>query len=171
MSARSLTFASLLLGAAQPALAGGYPTQAQSAEASIPEVQSTMPLQAKWNLSIKNGQLNAELILMNMGGDPVDIVSARGHSPGPYVSAILGENTLSPVMTNEQERDMMSRMGPMRSYTAIAQGQQFTAGTFRFTLPTNYGGQTVHLEAQVRGANGDLLKLPLDIVLDAQKAV
>ena len=170
MTGRSLSFASLLLTAVQPAFAGGMPVAPVSQAATIPEVQSLTALQARWNLSIRGGELVADLILINTSAEAVDIVSARGHSPGPYVSAILGENTLSQVLTGVQERDMMSRMGPMPTYAAIAPGKEFVAGTYRFTLPANYAGSTVHLEATVRGAKFDSQKLQLDVQLDPKKA-
>ena len=171
MNAASLSFASLLLAVAGPTLAGTHASPTQSVQAGIPESQASLPLEGKWSLTIQDGQLVAELTLVNLGDTPVDIVFARGHSPGPSVTATVGDTTLYPVLSEAQERDMMSRMGPTRSYAAVAAGKQLLVGTYRFDLPAQYGGMFVRLEASVRGAEGQLLKLPVNLVLDANGAV
>ena len=166
MTVRTLTFASLLLGAVQPMVARAEePTYQQG-----PVVQP-LTLAAKWALSVKNGVLIADLTLVNTGTSAVDVLIKSGHSPGPAVSATLTELALEPVLDRAQEQDMMSRMGPMPTFGVIAAGRELKAGTYKFTLPKGYEGQTVRISAYVRGEQGEPMVLPLTLVLPKQGAV
>lgn len=180
MSARTFSFASLLLATATPAMAGGYPLQQQIAEASDPQpaaqasdVQpaATMTLKGIWGVSVKNGVVTAKLTLMNYGTEAVDFVSARGASPGPGVRASISDESLSPIFTADQERGMMSRMGPMPTYAAIAPGAAFVVGTYQFTLPESYTGKTIQFEARIRSDDREALTIPFETVLGVKPAV
>lgn len=171
MSARTFSFASLLLATATPALAGGYTQPQQIAEASDPQPVAAMPLKGIWGVSVKGGVVTAKLTLINHGTEAVDFVSMRGASPGPGVQAAINDESLSPIYTADQERGMMSRMGPMPTYAAIAPGAAHVVGTYQFTLPEGYAGKTIHFEARVRGEARETLIIPFDIVLGAKPAV
>lgn len=171
MSARTFSFASLLLATATPAMAGGYSPPQQIAEASDPQPTAAPTLKGIWGVSVKNGVVTAKLTLMNYGTEAVDFVSARGASPGPSVQASISDESLSPIFTADQERGMMSRMGPMPTYAAIAPGAAFVVGTYQFKLPENYTGKTIQFEARVRSDAREVLTLPFETVLGVKPAV
>lgn len=163
MTARSFTFASLLLAAASPAFA--EPPSDLSKVLAEAEPAAPLPLSAKWDLKVKNGVLIAELKLVNTSASAVDIVVARGHSLGPSVQASLDDVALNQLLEPAQERDMMSRMGPMPSYGPVAAGGERTIGTYRFELPADSAGKTLRLDTWVRGQAGSvrlLMTMPLD---------
>src|SRR5262245_10560768 len=113
MSARSFTFASLLLVAAPPALAA---SPAQVAAPSPSEPAAPSPLSPRWTASVKGDVLVATLSLVNTADEPVDLLVRRGSSPGPVVNAFVDGTQLAPVLDPSQEREMMSRRGPMPVY-------------------------------------------------------
>ncbi len=169
MNVRALTFASLLFAAAHPALAES-PAPTQSAQATIAEA-APATLGAKWNLSVKGGVLTAELVLVNTSGVGVDVLMKRGSSPATRVTGTLDGSELTAIYEPTPEREMMSRMGPMPVYEVVAANGEAKAGSFRFKLPSNYSGKSVHLEASVRTDSGETIVLPLTMVLSANGAV
>lgn len=163
MTARSFTFASLLLAAANPAFA--EVPEAVSGTLSEQAPADSLPLSAKWELKVKNGVLIAELRLVNTSASAVDVVLTRGHSLGPGVQASLDDVALNQVLDPAQERDMMSRMGPMPSYGPIVAGGERTIGTYKFELPADSAGKTLRFDTWVSGKGGSvrlLMTMPLD---------
>jgi hypothetical protein len=152
MSARSLSFASLLLAAAPPVLAA-EPTNAvvtASDSAAAPAVTG------KWSQSVKDGELVLKLTLANTGHEAVDVMVARGKMPGTDVQASIDGVALARVFSDEEMSGQMSRMGPMPRFAPVAANKQLDAGTFRFTLPEGYHGEAVHVEARVRTESGEV---------------
>jgi hypothetical protein len=151
MSARSLTFASLLLAAAPPALAE---TPAQVAAPAPGQPADSVPLSPRWSTSVKGTVLVARLTLVNTGDAPVDLLVRRGSSPGPSVIALVDGTQLVPVLDPSQEREVISRMGPMPVYAPVAGAGEVEVGTFRFTLPKEAAGKAIRFETTVRTADG-----------------
>ena len=168
MRARSFTFASLLLAAANPVFA----EEPQTSSATYVDVglPDKLSVAAKWELKIKGNTLVAELKLVNTGTAAVDIVAARGHTPGPGVNASIDDIVLTRVLEPAQERDMMSRMGPMPVFGAIAAGGERNIGTYTFELPEGYAGKTLLLVTWVHG-QGTEARLPVTLLLDSRGAV
>ncbi len=162
MTLSSLTFASLLLAAMNPAVAATpdtYTTENAAAASPAPS------LAEKWKLSVQDGVLVATLTLVNTGSKSATIAEAYGHNPGTYVSASIDGSALDAVLTRPQELDMMSRMGPMPKFGTIAAGKEYVAGTYKFTLPAGYKGKTVHLEATTTNGDGTELTKSVEMAL------
>jgi uncharacterized membrane protein len=169
MIGRTLTFASLLLAAAQPAFAAIPATGSQVVDAEAPP--AAPPIAVTWNISVRGRVLVAELILVNTGSLTRDVVLANGQSPGPQVSAALDGAALEAVLAPAQKRELSSRGGPFPlAYGPLVAGERLVAGTYRFRLPAGFAGKTVHLEALVVGAF-DHVVLPTTVVLPARGAV
>lgn len=146
MHARPVSFASLLLAAASPAFAESPPqTPAQTANRA-PE---SLAVDGRWTTEVKDGKLVATLTVVNTGNDAIELLSKRGRSPGAGVQAMLGEQSLAPILGPDQMRDMMSRRGPMPTFTKIAPKKELLVGTYEFQLPEGYAGQPIELVAYV----------------------
>ncbi len=176
MTARGLSFASLLLAATGPAVAGeAEPAPGLTLKQALSGVSeatpATLPVTARWALSVSQGVLTAKLTLVNASNAPVDVLTARGSSPGPNVHATLDDAALSRVLNDKQEREMMSRMGPMPTYTAIAAGASREVGTYTFALPADYAGKPLRLETRVWGAEGATVTLPVEMVMGGKAGV
>lgn len=172
MTAHGLTFASLLLVASGPAEAGGGPQTLDQALSGVEvATPAALPVTARWALSVREGVLTAKLTLVNAGTAPVDVLVQRGSSPGPNVRATLADVSLERVLSDRQEREMMSRMGPMPTYAAIAAGAEREVGTYTFTLPADYQGKRVRLEARVWGEDGATVTLPVEMVMGGKAGV
>ena len=158
----SLTFASLLLAATQPAVAG-EPMQKQASSSAVADEEKTLPIVGRWTTAEKDGVLVAALTLVNTSPGAVDLLIGRGKSPGTFVLASIDGVQLSPVYDQSQEREMMSRRGPMPVYAPLAGKGEIVAGVFRFTLPAGYSGQPIDLEATVRAQDGGRIRLPVTV--------
>ena len=172
MTAHGLSFATLLLAATGPALAGEVPQSLDEALQGVAlQDEAPLPVTARWALSVKDGVLTAKLTLVNASNAPVDVLTARGSSPGPNVRATLDDVVLDRVLSDRQEREMMSRMGPMPTYTAIAAGASREVGTYTFTLPADYAGKPLRLETRAWGASGASVTLPVEMVMGGKAGV
>ncbi|MEZ4241125.1 MAG: hypothetical protein R3F59_34190 [Myxococcota bacterium] len=134
---RSFTFGSLL------ALGG----TAAAAEPPIPELQQAPPaarLRATWALAERGERLLATLTLHNDGREPIDVMVARGSLPGPFVQATVDGEPLTMDLSKAKRRDLMSRVGPVPRFEAIAAGGEAKVG-FAFALAAPLDGRPVDL--------------------------
>lgn len=147
MNPRILTFASLLL-TSTAALADEPETTVPMMGHRAP-APTEGPLRARWFTQVRDGQVLVSLALVNPGTRPLDVLMLRGSTPGPWMNAQVGTTTLDRVLTELQQREFGSRMAPTSVFVPFPAGAQVTVATYRFTLPEDYSGQSLHLEVTV----------------------
>ncbi len=160
MSARSLSFASLLLAAVAPAFAG-EPPNAQVVTAAEPAAAAPT-LAGRWSHTIKGGELFVELKLVNTGPEAIDVLVSRGKMPGTDLQAAIDGVALTRVFSDEEMSGQMSRMGPMPRFAPVAAKREILAGTYRFQLPQGYAGQAIRLEATANSL-GDSVSISTEV--------
>jgi hypothetical protein len=112
--------------------------------------------------------LVATLTLVNTSSKPIDLLVARGSSPGARVNATMAGTRLEPVYAPSSRFEGMSRMGPMPVYAPIAGNRELLAGTFRFTLPAGSADQAIELQATIQAEDGRTIVLPFTVVVGAE---
>jgi hypothetical protein len=166
--ARRFTFASLLattaaVAASGGALAGSHHVEQQAAQNAPPPTatvaEATAPaakLEGRWQVKAVGDELQVELILVNTDDAAADVVRMRGHSPGPSVAVQIGgqDTQLAQVLGQAEMQDMMSRMGPMPVWAAVAPHDAMLVGTYRFTIPEEARGKSLRIVANVDGRAG-----------------
>lgn len=145
---RSFSFAAIGLWLAGDAVAQDPAVQ----QAAIPEVLEGPSLTGRFEIR-KEGK-EAVLTLAVTPTRAIDVLSKRGSRPAPVVNAYLqtdaGEVELVEIVGPMDRREMMSRVGPRPTYVAVAQGQAFDLGPWRFQLAQGLTGtERVRVVAQV----------------------
>jgi hypothetical protein len=143
MNRRTFTFAALALAGTASA------AEPQGAQAVAPAA----PVEGRWSVKAVPGELTVTLGLVNPGSEPVDVLAQRGSRPGPNLRATLkasGEEIdLAVILDEAGRREMMSRMGPVPEYEAIAAGGSKAFGPYRFTLPDGAEKESFRIVATV----------------------
>lgn len=149
MTGRVLSFASLLMASSVAFANEPIPEVAPTPE---PQAQAVAaPFAAKWKTTVKGTELLVELTVVNTSDKSVDVVVARGSSPGPYLIGLVGNETIGVVQTKASKKETMTRMGPMPVYSPMAANSEVTLAAYTMKLPDNYKGQPIHLEATIEG--------------------
>lgn len=143
MNRRTFTFASLATFAA---------AAAPVAQAAEPANRPTT-LEGRWTGAIKDGVFTLILAVHNCGTEALSVLIARGSQPGADVTASLSAEhdpiVLAAVARELDVRELVSRMGPMPKYEAIAAGQDVVIGTYAFTLPSGAEREPITATANV----------------------
>lgn len=149
---------------------------ASAATAAIAAEQQR--LSARYTIAQSGGKaIEVTLVLTNVSGEPLSIVSSRGSQPGPYVTAARvgapeGEQ-LAPIIDVDR-KELFSRIGPRPTFMTLAAGAEMTFGPYRYETPEGQA-QRVVLTSQIQVGNGEfepyeMLSLPAQTLDVSKKA-
>lgn len=160
---RDFTFASLALALGATARAAG-PQQAP-AEPPAPALEPTFAL------TRDGDELRVALTLTNRSEEAVEVLFARGSRPGPDLQARLevdGESIALPEAMEVQLRELVSRMGPIPRWEALAAGERREVATWRFALPAGVVSEPVGLSLRVDTDRGPVVRVQSGLRWDAR---